>query len=323
MMDGGQRSYTSCETRWADPVVQLRGRIVYVTVRYRYDLLSTFVFYYEKCSEKVGRVFKPKAGRWVVLPCLICNLIPWTNLIQAGVIWRGPPKSNRIEIKLIKLPDPALSLARSSSASLLVDLAVHSPTETSRPSLPYKPPATSHPPPQCLVSILLLHPSINSFISFQHLQTTSPFSHLSKPPNLTQNDWRQIRRQGQRQQVCSIVSLTPQCAFDLSIVSKSRYFNALVSCLTIASPSRTSTNSLSTAVPQRPVSHSQSVVSTVFSERATTLNVSVLVPQSTSLPSLSTSLPKSSSWPVTPLVTTRRPVSSHVTCNSPSETMRS
>merc|ERR1711977_127100 len=73
-------------------------------------------------------------------------------------------------------------------------------------------------------------------------------------------------------------------------------------------------------VHPRLVSHSQLVVSTVFSERVTTLNVLVLVPLSTSLLSLSTLRPKSSSWPVTPPVITRRPVSSLVISNSPSAT---
>merc|ERR1711939_1303788 len=75
--------------------------------------------------------------------------------------------------------------------------------------------------------------------------------------------------------------------------------------------------------PQRPVSHSLSVVSTVSREKATTLSVSVLVLQSTWLPSLNTLRLKSSNLLATPLVTTRRPVSSPVIFSSPSATTRS
>merc|ERR1712230_141215 len=75
--------------------------------------------------------------------------------------------------------------------------------------------------------------------------------------------------------------------------------------------------------PPRLASSSQSVVSTVCSGRATTPSESVLVPQSTSPPSSSTSRPRSSSLPATPPVTTRSPVSSPVTSSSPSAMMRS
>jgi hypothetical protein len=77
------------------------------------------------------------------------------------------------------------------------------------------------------------------------------------------------------------------------------------------------------AVHPRPVSLSQLVVFTVSSERATMLSVLVLVLQSTSLPSSSILLPKFSNWLATLLVTTRRPVSSHVIFSSLSETTRS
>merc|ERR1712072_210622 len=72
----------------------------------------------------------------------------------------------------------------------------------------------------------------------------------------------------------------------------------------------------------RPVSNSLSVVSTVSSARVTTPIVSVPVLPFTLLPFSSTSLPRSSSWLVTLLATTRSPESFPVTCSSPSETTR-
>merc|ERR1712066_1222402 len=65
-------------------------------------------------------------------------------------------------------------------------------------------------------------------------------------------------------------------------------------------------------------SNSPSVVSIVVSARETMLSVSVLVPLSTWLPLWNTWPLRFLSWPVTPLVTTRRPGSSPVTCNWPS-----
>merc|ERR1712223_1513282 len=65
-------------------------------------------------------------------------------------------------------------------------------------------------------------------------------------------------------------------------------------------------------------SNSPSVVSIVCSARETMLSVSVLVPPSTWLPLWNTWPLRFLSWPVTPLVTTRRPGSSPVTCNWPS-----
>merc|ERR1711956_16586 len=62
-------------------------------------------------------------------------------------------------------------------------------------------------------------------------------------------------------------------------------------------------------------SNSPLVVSIVFSARETMLNVSE--PEHPSTWPL-----RSSSWPVTPLVTTRRPGSSPVTCNWPSVTTK-
>merc|ERR1711899_551519 len=62
-------------------------------------------------------------------------------------------------------------------------------------------------------------------------------------------------------------------------------------------------------------SNSPLVVFTVFSARETMLNVLVLVPLSTWLPLWNTWPLRFLNWPVTLPVTTRRPGSSHVTCN--------
>merc|ERR1712071_461618 len=76
-------------------------------------------------------------------------------------------------------------------------------------------------------------------------------------------------------------------------------------------------------VPAEPDCSSPSVVYIVCSAREITLSVSVLVPQSTWLPSWNTWPLKSSSWLETLPVTTRRPVSYPVTCNWPSVTTKS
>merc|ERR1711874_598571 len=64
-------------------------------------------------------------------------------------------------------------------------------------------------------------------------------------------------------------------------------------------------------------------VFTVCSARETMLHVLVLELPSTSLPSWSTSLLRSSSWLATPPATTRRPGSSPVISSSPSGTTKS
>merc|ERR1712083_936107 len=70
------------------------------------------------------------------------------------------------------------------------------------------------------------------------------------------------------------------------------------------------------------VSNSQLVESTDCSEKVTTLNELVLVPQFTWLPSSNTCPLKFSNWLVTLPEITRRPESSPDTCNWPSETMK-
>merc|ERR1712066_680643 len=75
--------------------------------------------------------------------------------------------------------------------------------------------------------------------------------------------------------------------------------------------------------PPELVSNSQSAESTDSSEKATTPSELALVPQSTWLPSSNTWPLRSSNSLETLPETTRKPGSSHDTCNSPSETTKS
>jgi len=168
-----------------------------------------------------------------------------------------------------------------------------------------------HPSPLIQYSSQLYQSSDYHFQSLKSFQSNY----------INQNDWRKIWRQGLWLQERPIVSrilwkhgFTIFHHLDASSHPKS--------ASRARQPFETICWLVCADVHPRLVSHSQSVVSTDFSERATTPSVLVLVPQSTSQLFLSTWLPKSSSWLVTPPETTRRRVLSQDICNSPSEMTR-
>lgn len=164
------------------------------------------------------------------------------------------------------------------------------------------------PPPACVLHTSNCHLCNSSqlFCISSPCSTKLSNNPLSTPlfsKSINQNDWwRQIWRQGLWLQERSVVS-TPNNS-------------QLLLCELFYSHT-------SLAVPPRPVWPSLLVVSTVSCARATMPSVLVLVPPSTWPLFLSTLLPKSSNWLVTPLATTRRHVSSPVIFSWPFETTRS